>query len=177
MAPKTPQDHSKTPPRRSSRGLFLMFEFVFDFGLFWVPFWPHFGIPNRSFWGSIFDLFFDVAPKGPQEAFKNSQEAPKGAPRGFQEAPKRPQEAPRGPQEASKRPPRAQKASTIASPKTSVAIMVFGHFLTAAVPKASVPIMVFAHVLAIAFPNTSVHIMLLAHYLTVASPTRSNNRV
>ena len=57
-----------------------MFDFVFDFGAFWVPFWLHFGTPNRSCWGSIFALFLDVAPRGAQERQKRRQEAPKGSP-------------------------------------------------------------------------------------------------
>ena len=56
-----------------------MFDFVFDFGAFWVPFWLHFGTPNRSFWGSIFGLFLDVAPRGAQERQKRRQAAPTGA--------------------------------------------------------------------------------------------------
>ena len=78
-APKTPQDRPKTPPRRSSRGTFLMFDFVFDFGPFLVPFCLHFGSPNRSFLGSIFALFLDVAPRAPQEAPKGSPGANLGA--------------------------------------------------------------------------------------------------
>ena len=83
-----------------------MFDFVFDFGAFWVPFWSHFGTPSRPFWESIFALFLDVAPRAPQERPKRRQEAQKGAPRGPQEPPKgakRPQKAPQeAPQEAPK---------------------------------------------------------------------------
>ena len=93
-----------------------MFDFVFDLGPFLVPFCSHFGSPNRSFLGSIFALFLDVAPRGAQEAPKRPprgakrlqkvpQEAPKRLPRGpkrAQEHPKRPHKSPKVPQEEPK---------------------------------------------------------------------------
>ena len=67
-----------------------MFDFVFDFGAFWVPFWSHFGTPSRPFWESIFALFLEVGPRAPQER-------PKSAPRGPKRLQKLPREAPRRP--------------------------------------------------------------------------------
>ena len=83
-----------------------MLDFVFDFGPFWVPFWCHFGTPNRPFWGSIFALFSNVAPRGPQEPPRGPQELPKSTQRGPQDAPRGPQDRPRRP----KRPPRTAKS-------------------------------------------------------------------
>ena len=109
-APKTTQDRPKTAPRRSSGGTFFMFDFVFDFGAFLVRFWSNFGTPNRSFWGSFFTLFSDVAPGAPQERPKRRQEAPKGIPGGTKRPPRGPKSAQKGPQEAPRGPKRSQKA-------------------------------------------------------------------
>ena len=87
----------------------MTLDFVFDFGAFWVPFWTHFGTPNRPSRESILGHFLDVAPRAPQERPKRRQEAPKGAPRGPKRRPGRPQERPKRPQERPKRSPRGFK--------------------------------------------------------------------
>ena len=87
-----------------------MFDFVFDFGAFWVPFWSHFGTPSRPFWETIFALFLDVAPRGPQEAPKRSPRDPKR----LQGSPKRPQQRPKSP--SSDAQPPGDQSSTVPPP-------------------------------------------------------------
>ena len=93
-----------------------MFDFVFEFGTFWVRFGSHFAPivePQILNFGNRFLLFFGTSPqkgakrlpRGPLEP----QEAPRGTPRGIQEIPWRPKETPRGPREIPKRPQETPK--------------------------------------------------------------------
>ena len=102
MAPKTPQDLSKTAPRRSSRGTFSMSKNIIDFVPFWDRFWlplgTHFGHPKGSQNRPNYEFGAKASPRGP-----------KRPPRGFQEAPRRPQEAPKRPPRGRKMAPRGPK--------------------------------------------------------------------
>ena len=102
MAPKTPQDRSKTAPRRSSRGTFSMSKNIIDFVPFWDRFWlplgTHFGHPKGSQNRPNYEFGAKASPRGP-----------KRPPRGFQEAPGRPQEAPKRPPRGRKMAPRGPK--------------------------------------------------------------------
>ena len=97
MAPKTPQDRSKTAPRRSSRGTFsllnissILLRFGIDFGSLLAPIL----VAHK---GSKIDQSTSLEPRRPQEGPRGLQEASKRPLRGAQEASKR---VPRGSQEA-----------------------------------------------------------------------------
>ena len=111
MAPKTPQDHPKTPPRWSQRGTFSMFKIVIDFGALWAPFWVPLGGPFGSQKGTQNRSNLHPWLRAPPRSSKKAPRGPKRAPRGPQEGPRRPQEspqeAPRWPARGTKRAPRS----------------------------------------------------------------------
>ena len=61
MGPKTIQNWPKTTPTRSQKRWFFMLNCCFNFGLFWAPFWLHFG----TLLGSKID------PKSDQKSIEN----------------------------------------------------------------------------------------------------------